>query len=181
MKLTYDEIEKAVIDNDKLVYYVVNRKFPWLLGDEDIVQYGMIGLWKACKAWDSDKGTLANLAIRCIQNEILMEIRRRKQQNRLVAVSLDEPQNEESDSKTNISIADMLAFEEPGFVDIEYNVPEFKNKLNQRENIVLSEIMNGVSQQDIADSMCISRSYVSRIVKNIRLKAIKYWQLDKKV
>lgn len=53
--MTTKEIEQAIISNEKLIYFVINRYYPDFIEDEDIIQSGRIGLWKACISYDSSK------------------------------------------------------------------------------------------------------------------------------
>ena len=85
------EIEQAVVDNQNLVRFAINRYFPGLREDEDIFQVGWIGLWKACLSYDSSKSKLSTFAVRCIINEVRMELRSRAKLWRFGDVaSLDE-------------------------------------------------------------------------------------------
>lgn len=71
------EIEQAVVDNQNLVRFAINRYFPSLRDDEDIFQVGWIGLWRACIGYDSSRSKFSTYAVRCIINEIRVELRNR--------------------------------------------------------------------------------------------------------
>lgn len=85
--------EETFDKNKKLVFYVINKNYPKLRNDEDISQSGYLGLWKACKKFDVNRGIkFSSFAIKCIKNEIGMFL---KAQNKHIGVeSLEELQIE---------------------------------------------------------------------------------------
>jgi len=167
--------------NLRLVVYI-SKKFDNTGVDvEDLVSIGTIGLIKAVNSFDVDKKIkLATYASRCIENEILMYLR--KVVRRKNEVSLDEPLNVDSDGN-ELLLSDVLGTEtDMVYNDVEENVEKelLKNaikKLSAREQQIVSLRfgLNGheeVTQKEVADLLGISQSYISRLEKKIvnRLK-----------
>ena len=76
-------IEELFEENQKLVYFVVNKYYDWLAEDEDIIQEGFLGLYKASLTWDSSRSKFSTYATRCILNQIRHELRKRSRGRRL--------------------------------------------------------------------------------------------------
>ena len=70
--------EELYLENSKLIFGVLKRKYPWALNDDDFQQIARIGLWVACTTFNGDLGTFSTYAGRCIDNEIKREIRNSK-------------------------------------------------------------------------------------------------------
>ncbi|MDI6812323.1 MAG: RNA polymerase sporulation sigma factor SigK [Desulfitobacteriaceae bacterium] len=165
---------KLVEHNLRLVAHLV-KKFDGTGEDnDDLISIGTIGLIKGINTFNPDKGTkLATYAARCIENEILMHLRSLKKTRGEVSIydpiGVDKEGNE-------ITLIDVLDSEEEAISDTVENKFEQKallekvKKLNRRERLVLSlryGLMNGPrrTQREIARTLGISRSYVSRIEK----------------
>lgn len=177
-----DSIKNLLIEHNlRLVIYIA-RKFDNTSADlEDLISIGTIGLIKAVNSFQPDKNIkLATYASKCIENEILMYLRRLA---RLKSeVSIDEPLNTDWDGN-ELVLADVLGTEcEVVYKDIELSVEKelLKNaisKLPERERHILSlrfglESGEEMTQKDVADYLGISQSYISRLEKKIfaRLK-----------
>ena len=167
--------------NLRLVVYIA-KKFENVGTDlEDLISVGAIGLIKAVQSFDTDKNIkLATYASRCIENEILMHVRKKTKQN--LEVSIDEPLNYDKDGN-ELLLSDVLESEDEGMAKELEKTSEKKilwdaiRKLNAREQRIM-ELRFGLSgeeentQKEVADLMGISQSYISRIEKKIlnRLK-----------
>lgn len=79
--------DDLILENIKLVYYTIQKRFPKYTGDEDIVQCGMLGLCQAAKTYDRTKGAFSTFAISHVTGEIKRELTRRK--NDVNTVSLN--------------------------------------------------------------------------------------------
>ena len=162
--------------NLRLVVYI-SRKFENTgISIEDLISIGAIGLIKAVNSFDPDKNIkLATYASRCIENEILMVLRKT---NRLKSeVSFDEPLNTDWDGN-ELLLSDILGTE-PDLVSKELDADVEKqmlhtaiDKLNDREKYIVG-LRYGLgagkehTQKEVADMMGISQSYISRLEKRI--------------
>ena len=162
--------------NLRLVVYI-SRKFENTgISIEDLISIGAIGLIKAVNSFDPDKNIkLATYASRCIENEILMVLRK---SNRLKSeVSFDEPLNTDWDGN-ELLLSDILGTE-PDLVskdldaDIEKQMLHIAiDTLNPREKYLVG-LRDGLgedkehTQKEVADMMGISQSYISRLEKRI--------------
>ncbi len=172
---------KLIEHNLRLVVYISKKFDNTGLELEDLISIGAIGLIKAVSTYKFDKNIkLATYASRCIENEILMQLRK---STRLKAeVSLDEPLNFDSDGNELI-LSDVL-FTDADSVSKNLDTSVEKQllwqsikKLNEREQeiMILRFGLAGKeekTQKEVADMMGISQSYISRIEKKIldRLK-----------
>jgi RNA polymerase sporulation-specific sigma factor len=165
--------------NLRLVAHIVKKYNSYGSDSDDLISIGAIGLIKAISTFDYEKGTrLATYAARCIENEILMQIRSAKKiQNE---VSLQDPIGIDREGN-EITLIDVMGNESESVIDeveLKMQVKRLYNKmkavLKSREKTVIElryGLANGNSktQREIAAMLGISRSYVSRIEK----KAIK--------
>lgn len=174
-------ISSLIEHNLRLVVYIA-KKFDSAGCDlDDLISVGAIGLIKAVQSFDVDKKIkLATYASRCIENEILMYIRKKNKQNH--EVSLDEPLSFDKNGN-ELLLADVLESEENAVgSDMERdNEQKLLNlalsRLNPRDRHIMS-LRFGLAgneeytQKEVADLMGISQSYISRIEKKIlfRLK-----------
>ena len=172
---------RLIEHNLRLVVYISKRFENSGVGIEDLISIGTIGLIKAVETYKPAKNIkLATYASRCIENEILMHLR--KNANRRNEVSLDEPLNTDWDGN-ELLLSDVLgtdsdSIEKPIEEDVERNLL-FKavERLNRREQtIVMMRFgLDGRperTQKEVADLLGISQSYISRLEKRIisRLK-----------
>jgi RNA polymerase sporulation-specific sigma factor len=178
------EAKKCLIEHNlRLVVYIAKRFDNTGIGVEDLISIGTIGLIKAINSYKPDKNIkLATYASRCIENEILMYLR--KSNKTKAEVSIDEPLNVDWDGN-ELLLSDILGTDEDViYKDIE-NEAERKilnsaiAKLSERERRIV-DLRYGLSdrngeemtQKEVADLLGISQSYISRLEKKIirRLK-----------
>ncbi len=165
---------KLVEHNLRLVAHVIKKYYSNLNDQDDLVSIGTIGLIKAIDSFNLNKGIkLSSYAARCIENEVLMFFRSGKKNAQ--DISLNEPI--ETDKEGNaLTLIDMMATEDSIIDDLDIKIKSEKlykyiqEVLNERErNIIeLRYGLNGkipLTQREIAESLKISRSYVSRIEK----------------
>ncbi len=161
------EIEKQISDNQNLIYFVIKNNFPFLIQDEDIVQSGMIGLWKACISYDEAKSAFSTYAITCIKNEINYELRKRQKYERLdVSISLND--RFETDGDQKIELIDTIPDEDNEYSVIDYDLSFLKDKISERDYKIFIKFANGMSMSDIAKEIKLTRSRVSFIINEIR-------------
>lgn len=162
--------------NLRLVVYIAKKFENTGVGIDDLISIGTIGLIKAVNTFKSDKNIkLATYASRCIENEILMFLRKT---NRLkLEVSLDEPLNVDWDGN-ELLLGDVLGTDDDVVSrDIEEEVDlqlvnEAVSRLNERDRRIV-ELRFGMhgkkeyTQKQVADMLGISQSYISRLEKRI--------------
>lgn len=161
--------------NLRLVVYIARKFENTGLYIEDLVSIGTIGLIKAVNTFDPGKKIkLATYASRCIENEILMFLRRN---NKLRSeVSLDEPLNVDWDGN-ELLLSDVLGTADDTYRNLEDEVDrtllyDALEKLSERERRIM-ELRFGLgtgeemTQKDVADLLGISQSYISRLEKRI--------------
>lgn len=177
-KLKEDESVKGVLieRNLRLVVYIARKFDNTKIAIEDLISIGTIGLIKAVNTFDPDKKIkLATYASKCIENEILMYLR--KTSKIRSEISLDEPLNVDWDGN-ELLLSDILGTE--GDIIYKYIESEVdKNllndaieKLSTREKTIIKlrfGLTNGVekTQKEVADLLGISQSYISRLEKRI--------------
>ncbi len=162
--------------NLRLVVYIAKKFENSGVNIEDLISIGTIGLMKGVNSYKLDKNIkLATYASRCIENEILMYLR--KNSKIKAEVSIDEPINTDSEGN-DLSLADILGTDNDSLFK---SVEESDNKkilniaikkLNDREKIImqLRYGFNGydeLTQKEVADKLGISQSYISRIEKKV--------------
>ncbi len=188
MKKNNNEVakEKLIEHNLRLVVYIAKKFESSGIDLEDLISVGAIGLIKAIQTYDNDKNIkLATYASRCIENEILMQLRKTSKQK--VEISLDEPLNCDSDGN-ELLLADVLCFEDENVTkDLDLNIEKQllfsslqKLQKREREIMILRFGLFGKeekTQKEVADYLGISQSYISRIEKKILTKMKK--ELDK--
>ena len=178
------EVKSILIErNLRLVVYIAKKFDNTGVGVEDLISIGTIGLIKAINTFKLDKKIkLATYASRCIENEILMYLRRSAKTK--MEVSIDEPLNVDWDGN-ELLLSDILGTEEDIiYRDLEDEVDRelLKNAmtiLSEREKTIIdlrfglsNEQGEEMTQKEVADLLGISQSYISRLEKKImkRLK-----------
>ncbi len=167
--------------NLRLVVYIAKKFDNTGVGVEDLISIGTIGLMKAINTYQSDKNIkLATYASRCIENEILMYLRRTSKLR--AEVSIDEPLNVDWDGN-ELLLSDVLGTEEDGIlkpmedaVDLML-LRQAMHKLSDREKLIIG-LRYGIgtnngeekTQKEVADMLGISQSYISRLEKKIILR-----------
>ena len=187
IQMLADDSEKArsvlIEHNLRLVVYIAKKFDNTGIGVEDLISIGTIGLIKAINTFNPTKNIkLATYASRCIENEILMYLRRNNKTR--MEVSIDEPLNVDWDGN-ELLLSDILGTDEDIiYRDIETEVEKSLlnkavEKLSDRERTIV-ELRFGLrnpngdemTQKEVADLLGISQSYISRLEKKImkRLK-----------
>ena len=176
-----DEAAKQLLieRNLRLVVFIARRFENTGVNLEDLISIGTIGLIKAINTYRGDKNIkLATYASRCIENEILMHIR--KISNQKTEVSLDEPINMDYDGN-ELLLSDILGTDEDMILrpledDVDLTllrqaVKELPDR--ERQIIVMRFGLEGqqeLTQKEVAQQMGISQSYISRLEKRIMLR-----------
>ena len=182
---------KAVLieHNLRLVVYIAKKFDNTGVGVEDLISIGTIGLIKAINTFDPVKNIkLATYASRCIENEILMYLRRNSKTR--MEVSIDEPLNVDWDGN-ELLLSDILGTDDDGIsrkLEDEVEIAllgKAISKLTKREQLIV-QLRFGLgnregmekTQKEVADLLGISQSYISRlekrIMKRLRKEIVKY-------
>ena len=173
--------QKLIEHNLRLVVYVAKKFVSSEVDIEDLIIIGSLGLIKAVNSYKSDKNIkLATYASKCIENEILMYLRKISRQKQMV--SLDEPLNVDGEGN-ELVLFDLLPNEKDCPQESMEKLTEKQilwkiiNKLNEREKeiMVMRFGLKGgdeLTQKEVADSLGISQSYISRLEKRIVIRII---------
>ncbi len=169
-------MEKLIEHNLRLVVYISKKFDKSGVEMEDLISVGSIGLIKAIRTFKLDKNIrLATYASRCIENEILMHLRK---MNKIKQdISLDKPIYSDGDGN-ELVLSDILPGEED---DVEQNLNKSDNKkivtelisqlgMREQEIMILRFGLAGqdeLTQKEVADKLGISQSYISRIEKRV--------------
>ena len=180
--------EKLIVHNLRLVVYIARKFDSAPTAIEDLISIGTIGLIKAVNTFCPDKNIkLATYASRCIENEILMHLR--KISSRKGEISIDEPLNTDWDGNV-LLLSDVLGSDHYE-VGREIEQEDERHQLNgfvcglpprERQIMEMRFGMNGYpeyTQKQVADALGISQSYISRLEKRIIVKLKK--QIEKAV
>lgn len=180
--------DKLIEHNLRLVAHIAKRYSNSEQELEDLISIGIVGLIKAIDSFSAEKGfKISTYASKCVENEILMHIRATKKIKS--EVSMNTIIGTDKDGN-DMELVDTLDSESKDAIDTIYNkimseqVIKFINsKLTKREKYIMCSRygLNGYiqkTQQQIADELGISRSYVSRIETKVQNKLKKYvkWQ-----
>lgn len=186
----YEMIQSLTTENDanarsvliehnlRLVVYIAKKFDNTGVGVEDLISIGTIGLIKSVNTYNPDKNIkLATYASRCIENEILMYLRRNNKTK--LEVSIDEPLNVDWDGN-ELLLSDILGTDEDViYRDLESEVErklliKAINKLSDRERLIInlrfglnSRDGEEMTQKEVAALLGISQSYISRLEKKI--------------
>jgi len=175
-----EEARQTLVErNLRLVVYIAKKFENTGIGIEDLISIGTIGLMKAINTFNTDKNIkLATYASRCIENEILMYLRRSNK--RKGEVSIDEPLNQDGDGN-ELLLSDILGTEPDvtsRAIEDEVDKTLLKasiKKLSNRERNIMELRFGFISgkektQKEVADMLGISQSYISRLEKKIMNK-----------
>ena len=168
--------QELIVNNLRLVVYIAKKFESTGIGVEDLISIGTIGLIKAVNTFCPEKNIkLATYASRCIENEILMCIR--KTSNSKNDISIEEPLNIDWDGN-ELLLSDVLGTDSDNInKDLERDAEkslllDAVNRLGEREKMIMQMrfgLSDGVekTQKEVADLIGISQSYISRLEKKI--------------
>lgn len=169
--------------NLRLVVYTASKFENTKINMEDLIQVGTIGLIKAVSSFNLDKNIkMATYASRCIENEILMFLRKTSKEKK--EISLDEPLSSDKDGN-ELSVADVIGTDADA---ISKGVEDSDEKsvlnlalaeLPEREKLIMDMRFGlagktPMTQKEVADFLNISQSYISRLEKRIVVKLKKF-------
>ena len=172
-----ESVRKILVEHNLRLVVYISKKFENTgVGIEDLISIGTIGLMKAINTFNTDKNIkLATYASRCIENEILMYLRR---SNKIKGeISIDEPLNQDGDGN-ELLLSDILGTDPDvtsrrieDEVDKKLLRASIKKLSNRERNIMELRFGfisgNEKTQKEVADMLGISQSYISRLEKKI--------------
>ena len=175
--------DKLIEHNLRLVAHIVRKYYVSCKNTDDLISVGTVGLIKAIDSFDNKNGTkFATYAAKCIQNEILMMFR--SQKKLACEVSLNDTIDIDKDGNP-LTYIDIVCTEDTIAEDLDKKIlinkalKFIKHRLDEREKQIL--IMRyglgntkAYTQREVAEKLCISRSYVSRIEKSALEKIKNY-------
>ena len=175
-----EQAKQTLIEHNLRLVVFISRRFENTgIHLEDLISIGTIGLIKAINTYRLEKNIkLATYASRCIENEILMHIR--KTANQKAEVSLDEPINMDYDGN-ELLLSDILGTDEnivTGGLEEDVDIQILRHALSElpqreREIVQMRYGLGGfqeLTQKEVAEKMGISQSYISRLEKRIMLR-----------
>ena len=167
---------RLIEHNLRLVAHIVRKYYASQTGQEDLISIGTIGLIKAIDSFKYENGArFATYAAKCIQNEILMHFRAQKKI--MCEVSINDTIDMDHDGNP-LTYVDIIKVDDTIADDIDEKwkiaraLRYIKNELNERERQIITLRYGlgnrpSVTQREVAQKLGISRSYVSRIEKNV--------------
>lgn len=174
---TQEDIRSILIEHNlRLVVYIAKKFENTGIGLEDLISIGTIGLIKAVSTYRSDKNTkLATYASRCIENEILMYLR--KTSNSRTEISIDEPLSSDGEGG-ELSLSDVLGTDADSVIrpledmtDREILRASLETLSPREKEIIFMRYGLGggdeLTQKEVAEKLGISQSYISRLEKKI--------------
>lgn len=167
MKETED---KLIEENMRLAYWTAQKFKGCGIEQEDLNGIALLGLVKAARAYDEQKGAFTAFAIPVMRNRILMELRRNKRCAK--AVSLDAEITSSGDEKM-VSLGEMIPYREQGYERVEAALTALRlmQGLKEKERKAVYLILcRGLSQRDAGRALGVSQSTVSRLIKSAKEK-----------
>ena len=157
-------LDQAILDNEKLVYFAVTKYFPDSLHDDDIIQLGRIGLWKALRTYKPDSSKFGNYAVVCIKNEIgrYFQGQNYKMRKPPVLVYLDAAPEDTEDCGT---VHEVIL----GTADIDFlDTDAILAALSKQQRTILAEWLSGYCVAEIARRVGSTKYRVDKEVSRIK-------------
>lgn len=178
-----DDPDRTIRENERLIYYILRNKLNRddLVYDEDIIQCGRIGIYKAWKSYDSTKAAWSTYMTKCVTNEIFIEFRRRRNPKNKFYDDCDRLNRIIDDGKGGeCELQYFLSFEDTSFDDVisdhKERWNEIYNSLSLRERNIIHWLDLNYTQADIGELIGVSQSYASRLIKQLKSKIQKKWK-----
>ena len=153
--------QQLIEENMNLVHFVLNKYYPNFSGDEDLIQWGMVGLCRAAETWDEGRSAFSTYASSCILHELYKEFKRRCRYKDVW--SLDYPirnDNGETTDSGDLVVGD----EDVDFVDAE----PFFNQLTPTEQKIVKYKQLGFTNNEVAKKMGCSVNHVTHHLRKLR-------------
>ena len=178
-----DDPDRTIRENERLIYYILKNKLNRddLVYDEDIIQCGRIGIYKAWKSYDATKAAWSTYMTRCVTNEIFIEFRRRRNPKNKFYEDCERLNRIIDDSEGGrCELQDFLAFEDSSFDDVisdhEQRWNEIYSSLSLRERSIIYWLDMEYTQKEIGEMIGTSQSYASRLIQKLKNKIQQKWK-----
>lgn len=158
-------LDQAILDNEKLVLFTVNKYFPEYRLDDDIIQLGRIGLWKALRSYAPEASKFGNYAVLCIKNEIAkyFQCQNYPKRKEPAMVRLDAPAPVE-ENHSQATVADVI----PGVDDVDFlDVDAILAALTTEQRFILAKLASGYCVAEIARQIGSTKFLVGKQKKRI--------------
>ena len=164
-----EQVERLVEDNLGLVKFMVRKYYPdFIADDDDVIQSGNIGLFKAAKTWDETKGKFSTYASKCIKNEVHTYLRDNVF-NEPPIYSLDFPLSElPGFSDATMTFGDTIEDRKSESYFEDLYEDDFISRLKENERRMVEYRRAGYLQSEISEMMGINQSHVSRTLRSIK-------------
>lgn len=156
---------ELIEENMKLVYFIINKYFPTYIGNEDVIQDGMIGLCRAADAYDPNKGAFSTIASKYIINEVRHGLRDKS----LKCLSLDRLVADDIDSDLHEIVAKEIVNFDDGL-----EREKFYNTLSKRQREVYRGLERELTQAEIAKELGVTHSAVGQVARTIKRRWRRY-------
>lgn len=153
-------------ENIKLAYGLLWKYYPTFAEDEDMQQEALLGLWRACTTYDSDKSKFSTYAGSCILNQIRGVLRKTVKQPEMV--SLSSPVGEDGATLEDLLEDPCLTIDE-GLIDLK----DYIAGLTELEHKILRMRLQGLTQRQISLELSMSQPWCNRILVNLRKNYLK--------
>ncbi len=167
-----EEALRLYEENEKLVFFILNKYYPAHAFDEDAVQEGRIGLWNACQSYDPERSAFSTYAGRAIRNAVTMSLRQEARLSKLPTVSLSSVVGVQKGGE-DITLEDTI----PGETGVDFvDTDAFLARLNEREERIVRMRARGMTLKEIGAAEGMSHQGVLNLLRRIRRKAYKEWE-----
>ena len=153
-------------DNMPLVYYLIRKHYPTFIGNEDVIQEGMLGLCQAAETYDTSRSNFSTYAGRCILNQINYWFRRNEKHNKHLSLDYT-TKNEEGEAVSFLDAT--VGSEDVDFVD-DYSI---FGELSEMERTVCELLQMGYKYYEIAEKLGKSPSTIRKIKTKLKHKVRK--------
>lgn len=170
-----DDLSQQIQDNMGLVYTLVNQLYPQYIHDDNIIEIATISLWKALQTFDeSKKYSFSSYLKKIIKNDIFNEIKRNCKKNK-VEFSLDSAISDKSNNTKIINVEDNKLY--AMLLVKEYDTTDVIHTLTDKQKEIYQLMLECLTQQEISETLGVSQTYVNKLIKKIRRKVAREWQI----
>lgn len=167
-----EEALRLYEENEKLVFFILNKYYPALAFDEDAAQEGRTGLWNACQSYDPERSAFSTYAGRVIRNAITMYMRQEKWLSKLPTVSLSDVVGVQRGGE-EITVEDTI----PGETGVDFvDTSAFLARLDEREERIVRMRAGGMTLKEIGAAEGMSPQGVLNLLRRIRRRAYEEWE-----